>query len=285
MFAISCGKKIETATILADTQRRIEAATLGRRRHFLARAAWKKPYAIMITEAASKYGRTARYVRIRDGNGGRRDVRGARERGSEGSGQDRPHVVHGTRLTARVLRKETGKAVPKIVRFVVGNPLIMKEMAKHVPDAGSYAPVTVLIDERADGVHLSYDGTASFLARYRNSEALAVARDLDSKIEALLREPAAWRKRFGRCAKGAPTMPMIDVYAIAGTLSDKHSLAQDLAKAVMKWENVPPINLFKKNTAAFILDLPSRAISNAAGDSNYVHVQVLTPVNVLGREK
>jgi hypothetical protein len=33
----------------------------------------------------------------------------------------------------------------------------MKEMVKNVPDAGSYAPVTVLIDERPDGVHLSYD--------------------------------------------------------------------------------------------------------------------------------
>jgi phenylpyruvate tautomerase PptA (4-oxalocrotonate tautomerase family) len=53
----------------------------------------------------------------------------------------------------------------------------------------------------------------------------------------------------------------------------------------MKWEGVPPINLFKKNTAAFIHDLPSEAISNAAGDSNYVRVQVLTPVNVLSREK
>jgi phenylpyruvate tautomerase PptA (4-oxalocrotonate tautomerase family) len=80
-------------------------------------------------------------------------------------------------------------------------------------------------------------------------------------------------------------MPMIDVYAVAGTFSDKHRLAQDLAKAVMKWENVPPINLFKKNTAAFIHDLPNEAISNAAGESNYVRVQVLTPVNVLGREK
>jgi hypothetical protein len=80
-------------------------------------------------------------------------------------------------------------------------------------------------------------------------------------------------------------MPMIDVYAVAGTFSDKHTLAQDLAKAVMKWENAPPINLFKKNTAAFIHDLPTDAISNAAGDSNYVRVQVLTPVNGLGREK
>jgi len=64
----------------------------------------------------------------------------------------------------------------------------MKEMAKHVPDAGSYAPVTVLVDERPDGVHLSYDRMASLLAPYGNDKALAVARDLDSKIEKLLRE-------------------------------------------------------------------------------------------------
>jgi len=77
------------------------------------------------------------------------------------------------------------------VRLVIGNPLIMKEMVKHVPDAGSYAPVTVLIDERADGVHLSYDRMASFLEHYGNADALAVARKLDSKIETLLRKSAA----------------------------------------------------------------------------------------------
>jgi uncharacterized protein (DUF302 family) len=90
-----------------------------------------------------------------------------------------------------VLGKETGRDTPRIIRFIIGNPLIMKEMVKHVPDAGSYAPVTVLVDERADGVHLSYDRMASFLAAYKNSEALSVARDLDSKIETLLRESAA----------------------------------------------------------------------------------------------
>jgi hypothetical protein len=37
-----------------------------------------------------------------------------------------------------VLRRETGLETPKIIRFLVGNPLIMKEMVKHVPDAGSY---------------------------------------------------------------------------------------------------------------------------------------------------
>jgi uncharacterized protein (DUF302 family) len=90
-----------------------------------------------------------------------------------------------------VVRKETGRDVPKIVRFIIGNPLIMKEMAKHVPDAGSYAPVTVLVDERADGVHLSYDRMASFLAPYGNAAAMEVARDLDRKVEKILQQAAA----------------------------------------------------------------------------------------------
>jgi len=63
-------------------------------------------------------------------------------------------------------------------------------------------------------------------------------------------------------------MPMIDVYAAAGKFSDKRKLAQDLANAVMKWEKAPPINLFKKNTAAFVHELSPDAISNAAGDSD-----------------
>jgi uncharacterized protein (DUF302 family) len=90
-----------------------------------------------------------------------------------------------------ILRKESGAERPHILRLVVGNPLIMKNMAVHIPDAASYAPVTILIDERADGVHLSYDRMASYLASYGIVEALKVARDLDSKIEALLTAAAA----------------------------------------------------------------------------------------------
>src|SRR5271155_1363798 len=89
-----------------------------------------------------------------------------------------------------VIRKETGLDKPKIVRLVIGNPLVMKEMAKHVPDAGSYAPVTVLVDEREDGVHLSYDRMTSFLSPYENPDALKVARELDLKVERLLNNAA-----------------------------------------------------------------------------------------------
>jgi|ERR1039457_1102765 phenylpyruvate tautomerase PptA (4-oxalocrotonate tautomerase family) len=80
-------------------------------------------------------------------------------------------------------------------------------------------------------------------------------------------------------------MPMIDVYAASGTFKAKHELAQNLAAAVMRWEQVPPISLFKKNTAAFVHDLPDDSLSNVAGDSNYVRVQVLTPTGVLDRDK
>ena len=90
-----------------------------------------------------------------------------------------------------VLRKETGHDTPRIVRFIIGNPLIMKEMAKHVPDAGSYAPVTILVDERPDGVHLSYDTMTSFLTPYHNTQALKVATDLDKKVVTLLSVAAA----------------------------------------------------------------------------------------------
>ena len=80
-------------------------------------------------------------------------------------------------------------------------------------------------------------------------------------------------------------MPMIDVFATAGTFNDKKSLAQELAATVMRWEKVPDLSLFRRNTAAFIHDLPADAISNVDGESGYVRVQVLTPAGVLDREK
>ena len=89
-----------------------------------------------------------------------------------------------------VLRKERGGHGPKILRLVVGNPLMMKEMAKTVPDAAAYAPITALVDERADGVHLSYDSMASLIAPYGSEPALAVTGDLDAKIESLLETAA-----------------------------------------------------------------------------------------------
>src|SRR5882762_3334304 len=78
---------------------------------------------------------------------------------------------------------------------------------------------------------------------------------------------------------------MIDVYATEGTFNDRKALAKNLAAAVMRWEKVPDLALFRDNTAAFIHDLPADSVSNVSGDSNYVRVQVLTPVGVLDRDK
>jgi uncharacterized protein (DUF302 family) len=90
----------------------------------------------------------------------------------------------------QIMQKEYGPSSPRVIRLVVGNPLIMKQMAVHVHDAGSYAPVTILIDERPDGVHLSYDRMASLLGPYNNAEVLRVAEGLDSKVEGLLEAAA-----------------------------------------------------------------------------------------------
>ena len=80
-------------------------------------------------------------------------------------------------------------------------------------------------------------------------------------------------------------MPMIDVYATTGTFPDRKTLARDLAAAVMRWEGVPEIALFRENTAAFIHELAADGISTVAGDGDAVRVQILTPVGVLDRDK
>src|SRR5437899_11386052 len=78
---------------------------------------------------------------------------------------------------------------------------------------------------------------------------------------------------------------MIDVYAVAGTFGDPHALAQSLAAALMAVEQVPDIPMFRKNTAAFVHEMPSGSLSNVDGDTTYVRVQVLTNAGALDRDK
>ena len=80
-------------------------------------------------------------------------------------------------------------------------------------------------------------------------------------------------------------MPMIDIYAAAGTFSDVKKLASDAAALVKSVEQVPDVPMFRKNTAAFVHEMPSTAISNVDGDANYVRVQVLTNAGALDRDK
>ena len=80
-------------------------------------------------------------------------------------------------------------------------------------------------------------------------------------------------------------MPMIDVYATKGVFADPHALAQTLAETLMEIEGVPPLPMFRANTAAFVHDLPAGALSNVEGESDYVRVQVLTNAGALDRDK
>jgi hypothetical protein len=91
---------------------------------------------------------------------------------------------------AVVLGKDRTPTARNALRLVLGNPLIMREIVRAVPDAGSYAPVTLLIDERDAGVHIAYDQVASLLAPYSDPHALQVAQELDAKVDELMHRAA-----------------------------------------------------------------------------------------------
>jgi phenylpyruvate tautomerase PptA (4-oxalocrotonate tautomerase family) len=80
-------------------------------------------------------------------------------------------------------------------------------------------------------------------------------------------------------------MPMIDVYATAGTFADKHQLAADLATALMAIEKAPDVPMFRQNTAAFVHEILAGDMSDVEGASDYVRVQVLTNPGALDRGK
>jgi phenylpyruvate tautomerase PptA (4-oxalocrotonate tautomerase family) len=80
-------------------------------------------------------------------------------------------------------------------------------------------------------------------------------------------------------------MPMIDIYAQTGTFGDIHQLAADAAALLRTIEKVPDIPMFRKNTAAFVHEMPPGAMANIDGDGNYVRVQVLTNQGALDRDK
>ena len=80
-------------------------------------------------------------------------------------------------------------------------------------------------------------------------------------------------------------MPMIDIYDTAGTFADTKKLLTDAAALVKTVEQVPDIPMFRRNTAAFVHEMPVGAIFNVDGEGAYVRVQVLTNAGALDREK
>jgi hypothetical protein len=88
-----------------------------------------------------------------------------------------------------------------LVRLIAGNPVTMGQMTRHVADAGSYAPVTILIEELPDGgTRLAYDSVASAIAIYNDPAATRVAEHLDTEVLDLLRQASGlWRHERRGC--------------------------------------------------------------------------------------
>jgi uncharacterized protein YidB (DUF937 family) len=75
----------------------------------------------------------------------------------------------------------------RLVRLIAGNPVTMGQMTRHLADAGSYAPVTILIQELAGGgTRVAYDTVTSAIAPYENAAASQVAHRLDTEVLTLL---------------------------------------------------------------------------------------------------
>jgi uncharacterized protein (DUF302 family) len=74
----------------------------------------------------------------------------------------------------------------KIVRIITGNPVTMESMTRTTPGIGALAPVTILVFEAEDGVHVRYDTITSAIGTEISESASIVARQLDAAVLSLL---------------------------------------------------------------------------------------------------
>ena len=89
--------------------------------------------------------------------------------------------------TALALDPQAHQAGRRLVRLIAGNPVTMRQMTRHLPAAGSYAPITILIQELpGGGTQVAYDTAASAIAPYGDAAASQVAQRLDTEVLSLL---------------------------------------------------------------------------------------------------
>lgn len=75
----------------------------------------------------------------------------------------------------------------KAKRIILGNPLIAITMLKHDINAGLFVPIEILVIEKGEGTEVIYVLPSSLIAGVKkDSELVAAAEKLDSKLEALL---------------------------------------------------------------------------------------------------
>jgi hypothetical protein len=90
--------------------------------------------------------------------------------------------------TVLALDPQAHQAGRRLVRLIAGNPVTMGQMTRHLPAAGSYAPITILIQELpGGGTQVAYDTVASAIAPYGDAAASQVAQRLDTEVLTLLR--------------------------------------------------------------------------------------------------
>jgi uncharacterized protein (DUF302 family) len=76
---------------------------------------------------------------------------------------------------------------PRLAKqYMIGNPLVAMQMAKHDIRAALYAPLCVLIFEEGGKTFAEYDLPSSLFEQFGNEEVTVVARTLDEKILRLL---------------------------------------------------------------------------------------------------
>ena len=81
----------------------------------------------------------------------------------------------------------------KVLRVILGNPLIAITMLRHDVTAGLFAPVEVLLTDEGGGhSSLIYVKPSSLMVVEHNPELLSAARELDAKLAALAEKVTAW---------------------------------------------------------------------------------------------
>ena len=91
--------------------------------------------------------------------------------------------------TVLALDPQAPQAGRRLVRVIAGNPVTMGQMTRHLPAAGSYAPVTILIEGLpGGGTRVAYDAVASAIAPYGDAAASQVAERLDTEVLSLLHQ-------------------------------------------------------------------------------------------------
>jgi uncharacterized protein (DUF302 family) len=70
--------------------------------------------------------------------------------------------------------------------YLVGNPIVAREVTRHDPAAALYAPFRVAIYRDASGVHIAYDKPSRIFASLASSGIDVIASEIDDKIRAVV---------------------------------------------------------------------------------------------------